>query len=74
VPAVTVGFSLLFGTKSATAQVLMTAGLAVMIALVLLSILVIQHPFAGITRVEPEAKQFFDIFRVESQAEFGQPR
>jgi len=72
---VTVGFSLLFGTKSATAQVLMTAGLAMTIALVLLSIMAMQHPFAGITRVEPEAfEQFLDIFRVDSQAGFDQPR
>jgi hypothetical protein len=72
---VTVGFSLLFGTKSGTAQVLMTAGLAMTIALVLLSIMAMQHPFAGITRVEPEAfAQFLDIFHVESPAGFGQPR
>ena len=65
---VTVGFSFLFGTKNTTAQVLMTAGLAMTIALVLLSILAMQHPFAGITRVEPDAfNQFLEIFDVRNQ-------
>jgi hypothetical protein len=73
--AVTVGFSFFFGTKNTTAQVLMTAGLAMTIALVLLSILAMQHPFAGITRVEPDAfNQFLEIFNVESHAGVDQPR
>ena len=73
--AVTVGFSFLFGTRSTTAQVLMTAGLAMTIALVLLSILAMQHPFAGITRVEPDAfNQLADIFDVGNHPGAGQTR
>ena len=72
---VTVGFSFLFGTRNTTAQVLMTAGLAMVIALVLLSILAMQHPFAGITRVDPDAfAQLADIFDVWSHPGAGQPR
>ena len=61
--AITIGFSYLFGTKNAAAQVLMTAGLAMTIALVLLSILALQQPFAGITRIESDAfNQLINIF------------
>jgi hypothetical protein len=52
--AVAIGFSFLFGTKSAWAQALMTAGLALTIGLVLLSILALEHPFAGITRIDSD--------------------
>jgi hypothetical protein len=45
--AITIGFSYLFGTKNTVAQVLMTAGLALTIALVLLSILALQEPLPG---------------------------
>jgi hypothetical protein len=50
---VTIGFTFLFGTRSAWAQGLMTASLALTIGVVLLSILALEHPFAGITRVNP---------------------
>jgi hypothetical protein len=41
----------------------MTAGLAMTIALVLLSIVAMEQPFAGITRVEPHSfDQVMDIF------------
>jgi hypothetical protein len=53
--AVTIGFTFFFGTRNARAQGLMTAGLALTIGAVLLSILALEHPFAGITRVDPEA-------------------
>jgi hypothetical protein len=54
--AITIGFSYLFGTRNAMAQVVMTAGPRPMtIALVLLSILALEQPFAGITRIEPDA-------------------
>jgi hypothetical protein len=53
--AVTIGFTFLFGTRNARAQGLMTAGLAVTIGVVLLSIVALVHPFAGITRVDPAA-------------------
>lgn len=66
---ITIGFSFLFGTRSATAHLLMTSGLAMTIALVLFSIMALQQPFAGITRVEPEAfHQVTRIFDVWSQA------
>ena len=53
--AVTIGFSFLFGTRNPRAQGLMTGALALTIGIVLLSILALEHPFKGITRVEPEA-------------------
>jgi hypothetical protein len=60
--AIAIGFSFLFGTKNTAAQVLMTAGLAMTIALVVLSILALQQPFAGITYIEPDAfDQLMDI-------------
>lgn len=72
---ITIGFSFLFGTRNATAQVLMTSGLAMTIALVLFSIVALEHPFAGITRVEPDAfDQVADIFDVWSQSGVDQSR
>lgn len=53
--AVTIGFTFFFGTQNPRAQGLMTAGLALTIGAVLLSILTLEHPFAGITSVDPEA-------------------
>ena len=72
---ITIGFSFLFGTRSARAQVFMTSGLALTIALVLFSILALEHPFAGITRVDPDAfDQVADIFDVWSRSGAGQSR
>ena len=69
---ITIGFSFLFGTRSATAQVLMTSGLAMTIALVLFSIMALDKPFAGITRVEPDSfHQVADIFDTLSQSGVG---
>ena len=51
---ITIGFSFLFGTRDARAQAIMTAGLALMIGGVLLSIFALEQPFGGITRVDPE--------------------
>jgi hypothetical protein len=51
--AIKIGFSYLFGTRNTVAQFLMTAGLAMTIAL--LSILALEQPFAGITRIQPDA-------------------
>lgn len=53
--AVTISFSFLFGTRNAAAQLLMTAGLALTISLVLLSVVALERPFAGIARVAPDA-------------------
>ena len=73
--AITIGFSYLFGTKNTAAQTMMTAALAMTIALVLLSILALEQPFAGITRVEPDAfDQLSDIFDVWRKSGASQPR
>ena len=70
--AITIGFSFLFGTKNAVAQAVMTAGLAMTIALVLLSILTLEKPFAGITRIKPEAfNQAKDIFDSVPAAQYA---
>jgi hypothetical protein len=56
-------------------QTLMTAGLAMTIALVLLSILALEQPFASITSVEPDAfDQLADIFNVWSQPGASRPQ
>jgi Protein of unknown function (DUF4239) len=52
---ITIGFSFLFGTKNVAAQVVMTSGLALTIALVMLSIMALEQPFAGIHRLGPQA-------------------
>ena len=53
--AVTIAFSFLFGTPNAMAQIIMSSGLAFTIALVMLAIVALEHPFAGINRVSPQA-------------------
>jgi hypothetical protein len=73
--AITIGFSYLFGTRNTVAQVLMTAGLAMTIALMLLSILALEQPFAGINRIEPDAfNQLADIFETLRHAGADQSR
>ncbi len=52
---ITISFSFLFGTQNPRAQGLMTAALAFTIGIVLLSILALEQPFAGMTRIGPEA-------------------
>ena len=52
--AITIAFSFLFGTQSATAQIVMSAGLAFTIALVMLAIIALEQPFAGISRIGPQ--------------------
>ena len=72
---ITIGFSFLFGTRSAAAHVLMTSALAMTIAVVLVSILALEEPFRGITRVDPDAfEQVAKIFDVWSRSGFGQSR
>ena len=63
--AITLGFSFMFGTRNTRAQAIMTAGLALMIGGVLLSIFALQEPFAGITRVDPEP--FHQVGRILEQ-------
>jgi hypothetical protein len=52
---VTVGFTFFFGTPNLHAQALMTGALAALVFSALLTVIVIDHPFAGSVRVEPEA-------------------
>ena len=52
---VTIGFTFLFGTRNAWAHALISASLAFTIGVVLLSIVALEHPFAGIGRVQPRA-------------------
>ena len=52
---VTVGFAYLFGLEDTGAHMLMVASLAGVIALVLFTIGVLDHPFSGSARVGPEA-------------------
>jgi hypothetical protein len=52
---VTVGFTFFFGTPNLRAQALMTGALAALVFSALLTVIVIDHPFAGSVRVEPEA-------------------
>ena len=63
--AVTIAFSFFFGTRNRGAQALMTGALALTIGVVLLSILALEQPFAGITHVEPEA--FEQVQRILDQ-------
>jgi hypothetical protein len=67
--AVTIAFSFLFGTHNAWAQGLMTGALAFTIGIVLLSVLALEQPFAGITRIEPDA--FQQVQRILTQARTG---
>jgi Protein of unknown function (DUF4239) len=65
--AVTIGFSLLFGTQNAWAQALMIAGLSFTIGVVLLSIVALDYPFAGVTRADPGAfRQLEEILDIWS--------
>lgn len=52
---VTVGFTFFFGTQNLRAQSLMTGALAALVFSALLTVVVIDHPFAGSVKVEPEA-------------------
>jgi hypothetical protein len=63
--AITIAFSFLFGMRSTRAQVFMTASLALTIGVALLSILALEKPFSGITRVDPEA--FDQVDRILEQ-------
>jgi hypothetical protein len=52
---VTIGFTFFFGTEILRAQVLMTGALSVLIFAGLLTIVAIDHPFAGTVKVGPDA-------------------
>ena len=52
---VTVGFTFFFGAQNVRAQAFMTGALAALVFSALLTVIVIDHPFAGSVKVEPEA-------------------
>jgi len=51
----TIGFTFFFGTENLLAQSLMTGALSILIFSGLLTIVAIDHPFAGTVRVGPDA-------------------
>jgi hypothetical protein len=51
----TIGFTFFFGTENLRAQTIMTGMLSVLILSALLTIVAIDHPFAGTVKVGPEA-------------------
>jgi hypothetical protein len=52
---IVVGFTYLFGLENTRSHTLMIAALAAVIVLVLFTIYALDHPFSGVTQVEPEA-------------------
>ena len=52
---IVVGFTYLFGLENTKSHRLMIASLAAIIALVIFTIYALDHPFAGIARVQPHA-------------------
>ncbi len=52
---IVMGFTYLFGLENSWSHRLMIAALAAIITLVLFTIYALDHPFAGITRVQPDA-------------------
>src|SRR5882757_2334459 len=52
---ITVGFTFFFGTENLRAQTIMAGAVALLIFSGLLVIVAIDHPFAGLAKVEPEA-------------------
>ena len=68
----TVGFTFFFGAENLRAQVLMTGALSVLIFAGLLTVVAIDHPFAGTVKVGPEAlaaviKDFAELRHSDSQ-------
>ena len=52
---IVVGFTYLFGLENTRSHRLMIASLAAIIALVIVTIYALDHPYAGVTRVQPDA-------------------
>ena len=55
---ITLGFTFFFGTPNLRAQTLMTAALSILIFSGLLTVVSIDHPFAGSVKVHPDALEF----------------
>jgi len=62
---ITIGFSFFFGTQNTYAQALMIGALSATIALVLFLTWALNHPFAGLVRVEPAA--FHQLWNIIDQ-------
>jgi Protein of unknown function (DUF4239) len=62
---INLGYTYLFGVRSLLAHLIITMALTAMTALLLLVILILDHPFAGSFRVEPEP--FVRVLRREDQ-------
>jgi amino acid transporter len=61
---ITVGFTYLFGTKSAAAQLIIVGLLAGLIGFVLFLILALDYPFTGDLAIEPEAmREVMEVWR-----------
>ena len=52
---ITIGFTFFFGTPNLAAQTVMSGALSILIFLGLLTVVAIDHPFAGTVKVGPEA-------------------
>jgi hypothetical protein len=67
---ITVGYTYLFGVRSLMAHLIITTAMATMTTLLLLVILIMDHPFAGSLRVEPEpfVRLLQHMDQVEQQA------
>jgi hypothetical protein len=63
---IVVGFTYLFGLENTRSHRLMIASLAAIIALVMLTIYSLDHPFAGIARVKPDAFELV-LERIEQE-------
>ena len=63
---ITIGFSFFFGTTNSSAQALMIAALSATIGFVLFLIWALNHPFAGLIRVEPVA--FHHVWTIIEQS------
>jgi Protein of unknown function (DUF4239) len=63
---IVVGFTYLFGLENTRSHRLMIASLAAIIALVMLTIYSLDHPFAGIARVQPDAFELV-LERIEQE-------
>jgi uncharacterized membrane protein SirB2 len=66
---IVVGFTYLFGLENTRSHTMMIASLAAVIALVVFTIYALDRPFAGITRVHPNA---FEL-ALETFEDYGEP-
>jgi hypothetical protein len=65
---IVVGFTYLFGLENTSSHRMMIASLAAIIALVIFTIYALDHPYAGVTRVQPHA---FELVQDTFEQELG---